>query len=278
MSRVTHWGIPCLASVIVFGSTASAQQTAHAPVPQQVLAARTVFIANGGGESYGADTYFHLTKFDGGPNRAYDSFYAAVKDWGHYDVVTSMDAADLALVVRFTNPAVDRTNPNSNADVPHDWIYDPQLNVSMNDPRTGITLWTITEHIEPSNDRAVANQHFDDAVTRLVADLQRLILNPEAASVPTVPPGARVAAERFQREEHAGIGMLLGGLAGTYVGARSVNTSCTDFNNLKGCYSRGVSSERNMLLGAVAGAIAGSLIGWVWPTNVEGLPGFGPPQ
>jgi hypothetical protein len=259
----------------VFTSAANAQP---APVPQQVLKARAVFIGNGGGESYGADTYFHLTKFDGGPNRAYNSFYAAVKEWGHYDLVGATDVADLLLAIRFTNPAVDRANPNASSDQPHDWIYDPQLNLSMNDPRTGLTLWTITEHIEPSDDRAVANRHFDDAVTRLIGDMQRLILNPSAASVPTLPPGAIAAQERFQRSEHAGVGLLLGGAAGAYVGARSINDSCTDFNNLQGCYTRGVSKGRNILLGAVSGAIAGALIGWVWPTHIEGLPGFASPN
>jgi len=279
MSRTTTWGIRCLASAIVFGSAAHAQESARrAPVPQQVLYARTVFIGNGGGESYGADTYYRLTKFDGGPNRAYDEFYAAVKEWGHYNLVGDTDFADLLLVIRFTNPAVDRANPNAGNDQPHDWIYDPQLNLSMNDPRTGLALWTITEHIEPSDDRLVANRHFDDAVTRLVGDLQRLILDPSAASTPTLPPGAIAAQERFQRSRHAGIGMLLGGIAGTLIGSNSVNDSCTDFNNLQGCYTRGVSRGRNMVIGAVAGAIAGSLIGWMWPTHVEALPGFAPPN
>jgi hypothetical protein len=275
MSRITAWGIRCLAFAIAFTSTANAQQlpAGRAPVPRQVLNARTVFIGNGGSESYGADSYYHLTKFDGGPDRAYNSFYAAVKEWGHYDLVGTTDVADLLLVIRFTNPVVDRSNLIASGDQPHDWVYDPQLNVSMNDPRTGLPLWAITEHIEPSDDRAVANRHFDEAVTRLVADLQRLILNPDAPVAQTPPPGAIAAAEKYQRGKHAGIGMLLGAAVGTYVGSRSVNDACTDFNNLEGCYSRGVSRGRNILIGGVAGAIAGSLIGWVWPTSVEGLPG-----
>jgi hypothetical protein len=270
MSRIKS-GILCLAAVIVLGTVANAQQLPRdrAPVPRQVLSAKTVFIGNGGGDSYGADTYYRLTKFDGGPDRAYNSFYSALKEWGHYDVVGSTDFADLALVIRFTNPAVDRQNPGGSSDLPHDWIYDPQLNLSMNDPHTGLALWSITEHIEPSDDRPVANRHFDEAVTRLVGDLQRLILDPNAPVMPVVPPGAVIAATRYQREMHAGVGLLLGTLAGTYFGARSVNDSCNDFNNLNGCFKRGVSKGRNILIGSVSGAIAGALIGWVWPTHVE---------
>ena len=276
MSRITAWGIRCLASAIALSSAANAQPlpARRAPVPQQVLSARAVFIGNGGSQSYGADSYFHLTKFDGGPDRAYDEFYAAVKEWGHYDLVGSTDDADLVLVIKFANPAVDRAHPNTTDDQTHDWLYDPQLNLSMNDPRTGLVLWSITEHIEPSDDRPVANRYFDDAISRLVGDLQRLILNPDVVTTPALPPGAIIAAERHQRMQHAGIGMLLGGLVGTYLGSRTEVAKCTDFNNLQGCYTRGVSQGRNVLIGSVAGAIAGSLIGWVWPTHVEGLPGY----
>lgn len=272
MSRVIVWGIRCLAPAIVFSATANAQRpTARAPVPQQVLDARRVFIGNGGGESYGADTYFHLTKFDGGPDRAYNSFYAAVKEWGHYDLVGSTDSADLVLVIRFTNPAVDRTNANATSDQPHDWIYDPQLNLSMNDPRTGLAVWHMTEHIEPADDRLVANRHFDDAVSRLVGNLQRLILDPNAASTPSVPPGAIAAQERLQRSKHAGLGLLLGSVAGgVLAGAASANGDCTVPGG--NCVARAAAKGRNTLFGIAAGAVAGALIGWVWPTHVEGFP------
>ena len=55
----------------------------------------------------------------------------------------------------------------------------------------GLTLWTITEHIEPGGDRAEANQRYDD-------DLKRLIFNP--ASVTSLrsialPPGGLLVAK-----------------------------------------------------------------------------------
>src|SRR5437867_4157948 len=98
MSRFTAWGIRCLAFASVFNSVANAQPAGagdRAPVPRQVLTARTAFIGNGGGESYGADSYFHLTKYDGGPNRPYNAFYSAMKSWGHYQLVGSTNDADL---------------------------------------------------------------------------------------------------------------------------------------------------------------------------------------
>src|SRR5690348_14766872 len=184
--RIIHRGVGCLASTILFTSAALAQS----PVPKQVLTAHAVFIGNGGGESYGADTYYRLTRYDGGPDRAYNSFYQAVKEWGHYDLVDSIRDADVVFVVRFANPIVDRSEAVSEKDPTQSSIYDPQLDLSINDPRTGLALWTITEHIEPGGDRAADNRHFDEAVARLVDDLERLILAPEGAvaSRNVVPP------------------------------------------------------------------------------------------
>src|SRR5689334_11465107 len=100
MSRVVLRGVGCIASTILFTTAALAQSGPGAPVPRQVLTARTAFIGNGGSESYGAEGYFRLTKYDGGPNRAYNSFYNAVDDWGHYELVGSTREADVSLVIR----------------------------------------------------------------------------------------------------------------------------------------------------------------------------------
>src|SRR5690348_2934590 len=109
MSRLTAHGLRSLAIAAGLAAAASAQVTTvaqTAPVPRQVLDARTAFIGNGGSETYGADSYFDLTKYDGGPNRAYDEFFNAVKNWGHFTLVDSTGDADILLVIRFTNPIV----------------------------------------------------------------------------------------------------------------------------------------------------------------------------
>jgi hypothetical protein len=272
MFRISARGIACLAAVVAIALPASgvAQlSTQRAPVPRQVLVARSAFIGNGGSESYGADSYFRLTKYDGGPDRAYNSFYNAVRDWGHYEVVGATTDADLLLVIRFTNPVVDREHPEAAADQPNDWLYDPQLNLAINDPKTGLSLWTITEHIEPANDKALANEHYDQAVTRLVDDLKGLILHPEVSSESeniALPPGAIAAAQREQREKHAGIGLLLGSAMGGLVASHSVNAACTDFN-LTDCERRASAKMRNEIIGTIGGAIVGALVGWVIPVG-----------
>jgi len=288
MSRIAVCGLRCLVSAVLFTSAARAQD--RAPVPQQLLRARTAFVANGGGESYGADSYFRLTRYDGGPNRAYNSFYSALSDWRHYELVGSTADADVLLVIRFANPVVDRDNAGNSGDLPHEWIYDPQLGLSINDPKTGLPLWTITEHIEPGDDRADDNRHFDEAVSRLVNDLERLILSPTATleQRPVLPPGAVRAALRRRRSQHAFIGSLLGGVAGGLIGSRTANYACSNevvpigptITPFPGttqqltepkdffCESRrGQAKLRNEFIGSIGGAIVGGIIGWIWPTS-----------
>ena len=297
MSRGFLRAAACIASGVLFTSAALAQRqtttTERAPVPKQVLTARTAFIGNGGGESYGAESYFRLTKYDGGPNRAYNSFYNAMKDWGHYALLGSTREADVSLVIRFANPVVDPISTSTASEPTRETTYDPQLDLSINDPATGLTLWTITEHIEPGNDRAADNRHFDEAVSRLVDDLERLILAPEGNQVAenVIPPGAVRLELRRRRETHAVIAGLLGGLVGGFAGSRTAQYACPantftmptvhqgpffpntplpeppplpDFSCT--VHRNGI-RVRNEIIGSVGGALIGAMVGWVWPVS-----------
>jgi len=266
MSRVVAWGITCLASALLTSTTANAQQ--HAPVPRQVLTAKAVLIANGASESYGADSYFELTMYDGGPNRAYSSFYSAVDDWGHYDLVGETADADLVLVIKFTNPVVGRDR-DRNADRTKDWVYDPQLNLSINDPKTGLPLWAITEHIEPGGDHAQANRRFDEAVVRLVEDLKRLVLQPDlSVATDNPPPGAIATARREARERHAGAGLLIGGAIGGIIAMnQGGHDPCADLGNFSGCVASSKRNARNQVFASLGLALVGALVGWAWPVN-----------
>ena len=260
MTRLSGWTIGCLLVAAI--SATSAQRV---PVPRQLLTARAAFIGNGGGDSYGASSYYRLTKYDGGPDRAYSAFYSAVREWGHYELVGSTDEADVMLVVRFANPVVDRQRNDADAEHPNDWVYDPQLNLSINDPRTGLALWTLTEHIQPGDNRAADNQHFDEAVTRLVDDLKRLNFSPDAAlAEPRIPPGAIDVHVRQQRELHAGGGFMIGALAGGLIASRVQIGGCDGFN---ACSNQGKKQATYTMAGVISGAVVGALVGWIWPVS-----------
>jgi len=274
MARLTAQGFRCLGIAAVFAGAARAQQTTvaqTAPVPRQILAARQAFIGNGGSETYGGASYYDLTAYDGGPNRAYDEFYRAIKDWGYFALVDSTRLADILLVVRFTNPIVGQQNSGYVGDLPHDLIRDPQLDLTISDPRSGQPLWTLTEHIDPSGGRADANRHYDEAMDRLVRDLERLVLSPDdqlARESAALPPGAIQAIQRQQRMQHTGIGLLVGSVAGAVIASRSAGGLCTpDPNNFNGCVSRARSNTRNEFLTSIGAAVAGGLIGWFWPVS-----------
>ncbi|HEY2856042.1 MAG TPA: hypothetical protein VGJ18_24595 [Gemmatimonadaceae bacterium] len=286
MSRITTASVRLLMIVSLVTARANAQQqpgsTDRAPIPRQVLDARTVFIGNGGGQSFGAESYYSRTKYDGGPNRVYDEFYTAVKDWGHYDIVGSTDAADVALVIRFSSPIVDAESSGAADNRSTNPVYDPQLNLSINDPHTGLPLWTITEHIEPGDHRADDNRHFDEAIGRVVNDLRRLILTPELALSQSdePPPGARHIAEVHRRQMDAGIGLVLGSAIGAVLTAHTANYHCAPFPTYPpdlnaplprvdlACDERQSSQRlKNEIVGSIGGAIIGSLVGWVFPVS-----------
>lgn len=72
--------------------------TAPAPIPVQIVTARKVFIANGGGD----ESRYDDGLYTGGPDRAYNEFYASMKTWGRYELVAAPADADLVFEVRLT--------------------------------------------------------------------------------------------------------------------------------------------------------------------------------
>ena len=225
-----------------------------ARIPRPIVTARRVFISNAGSESYGAATYDRLTRYDGGPNRLYADFYGAVRAWGRLELVDAPADADLVYAVRFENPIVDRQTAD-------EFVYDPQIQLKITDPKTQILLWSITEHIEPALTRAGDNANFDRAVARLIERLRALTeaSTEEAARViqaPAVPAGV----DRARRGHHAGQGALLGLTLAAVVQSQSVLRACTP----DPC-TRPPVAMRNFLWVDLAAMGLGAVIGWALP-------------
>jgi hypothetical protein len=161
-----------LITALLMPPSAQAQQSKDvppAPLPSQVYSAKKVFISNAGGDSNGIYT--------GGPERLYNQFYAAVKGWGRYELVTSPAAADLVLEV-----SLFIGEGGGNIQVSNDNFTDPHLSLVIVDPTTRVTLWTFTEHIERARLQSNRDKNFDLAFANLANDLRNVSGQPAAVA------------------------------------------------------------------------------------------------
>lgn len=149
-------------------------EATQAPVPAQILTAKKAFVAYGGSER----DHRHLS-YSGSIDRTYQEFYAALKTWGNYQLVSTPAEADLVFEVSFSNP-----HPNE---------VDPHLNVAIIDLKTHVVLWTITEEVEAANLQANRDKNFDRAIAALVNDIARLAGKP--------PSGTPSASKQDSKEQ-----------------------------------------------------------------------------
>lgn len=127
-----------------------------APVPAQILSARQVFISNAPGEIN--------TDLDGGPNRNYDQFYAAIKSWQKYQLATSPGGADLVFEI-----SVRRAIPDMHGETRSNF-----LQLLIVDPKTNIPLWTIDQEIEDFVRKTTGEKNFNTAMDALVKKLKQV--------------------------------------------------------------------------------------------------------
>ena len=158
-------------AVAVLGGTpvAWAQQRgtpASAPVPPQIASAQKAFISNAGGESF--EAVIDQTVFSGGPDRPYNQFYATMKDWGRYELVTSPRDADLVFEVSWVLSDTGLRLPVLG-----------QLRLVVIDPKTHVTLWNFTEYVRGAILLSNRDKNFDQAMTTIV-NRMKILANPPA--------------------------------------------------------------------------------------------------
>ncbi len=151
-------------------SVLAAQQTKlapAAPIPQQITAAKKVFIANAGGD----ERRYEAAIFSGGPERVYDELYAAVRAGGRYQIVGTPADADLLIEIGLTAPASGVG-------------YDPQFRLAIRDPKTNALLWAFTEHVQWAIQQGNRDKNFDQTLARIISDLQGLSGSSDTANRP----------------------------------------------------------------------------------------------
>jgi len=123
-----------------------------APVPSQILAAKKIFISNGG-----EDTWLDYDpKHD--PALAYNELYGDMKSWGKYELVSTPADADVVFEIHLL--LQERS---------------PQLRLLILDPKSHITLWTLNQIPGPAARDATARKNFDKAMDALVAKIKGLV-------------------------------------------------------------------------------------------------------
>ena len=166
MSGINYFsGLGIVSIILLSGSFLSAQERSaapSAPVPAQIVNAKKVFISNAGEQrNLEGDL-----RFTGGPDRAYNQFYAAMKDWGRYKLVSTPAAAELVLQIH----VADLTGS-----------YD-ELRLTLLDPKSNVTLWTFSEHAAKAGSQKARDASFDRAMSLISDDLKKLAPGPTTAA------------------------------------------------------------------------------------------------
>jgi len=139
--------------------------TVQAPVPAPLLNGKKAFISY----ELGDVTAFPQA-YSGGPERAYGEFYTAMKAWGHYQLVSDPNDADVVFAVRFVDPGTTV----------------PQIRIGVSDGKTGIGLWGFVEQVDFKFRKKNRDLAFTDSVKLLVTDIQTLI--GQNATTPAAQP------------------------------------------------------------------------------------------
>ncbi len=149
----------------------------QAPVPTQIAAAHTIFLVNNG-----VDTNFPLSADD-----AYNQVYAALQAWGHFQLVTSPDQADLVFQLRGIAPITDVEGSRAGVYA----INSPAFQLAIKDPKSNVTLWTINSPVQIAGRKSARAHWLDIAVTNLVSRVKVLANQPlnetETADLTTYP-------------------------------------------------------------------------------------------
>jgi hypothetical protein len=171
------------AHAAAFHQAATASQTPpapappQAPVPTQIAAAHTIFLVNNG-----ADANFPITAQD-----TYNRVYSALQAWGHFQLVSSPDQADLIFQLRAIAPVTGVTGDRAGVYA----INSPAFQLAIKDPKSNVTLWTINSPVEVAGRKAARAHWLDIAVTNLVSRVKVLANQPlneaETADLTTYP-------------------------------------------------------------------------------------------
>ena len=167
------------------------------PVPTQILSAHSIFLVNDG-----ADANFPLSA-----ERSYSETYAELKDWGHFQLVGSPAEADLVFRLREIAPITGVTGDRNGVYS----IDSPAFQLTITDPKTNVSLWTITSPVQVAVRKRVREHWLNIGLVNLVSRVKVLTNQPlsetETADLTMVPHyhGARLGITLLALAAGAGV-------------------------------------------------------------------------
>jgi hypothetical protein len=175
-SRPTLLHLAIVAAIMLSGAAPALAQTpakSSPPIPSPILAAKSVFLSNGG-----ADGGLFPEPFSGDPNRGYFQLFDQLRTLGTYQLVPDPSQADLVLELQLQAP----NGPKEVSKQLGEADPLPFFKLVIYDRKTHFVLWTITEPIEWAILQKSHDHNFDEALSRVVDDIQALS-QPNAAAL-----------------------------------------------------------------------------------------------
>jgi hypothetical protein len=181
MPRIMKRGIVCAVLAIACAGVPGLRaqdrrEVLPAPLPTQIFTAKKVFVSNAGDETLG--------DYSGGPDRAYNQLYTALKGWGRYDLVVAPGDAELIFEISFASRFLGEAVSGGGKDIPvsNRNYRDSQLQLKIMDLKTHVLLWTYIEHVQGAILQGNRDKNFDHAMAALVNDLRNVAGQPAPAT------------------------------------------------------------------------------------------------
>ncbi len=157
MPKIVKRGFVCAALAIAWVAAPGLRaqdkkELLPAPLPAQIFTARKVFVSNAGGDTLG--------DYSGGPDRAYNQLYTALK------------GATPILGETVSGGGAGHASVSSNP------VKDPQFRLAIRDLKTHVLLWTFTEHVQSALLQGNRDKNFDQAMAALVNDIKNVAGQP----------------------------------------------------------------------------------------------------
>jgi hypothetical protein len=157
--------------------TRAQQTTLSAPVPSQIQQTQTIFLTN---SAFDPNFPIDATK-------AYNDIYAALQTWGRYKLVNSPDQADLVFKLKGIAPITDVSGNRGGVYS----VTSPAFQITILDPKSKISLWTITSPVNVTGKNQVLARWVSISETNLVSRVKVVAGQPlspdETGDLTTVP-------------------------------------------------------------------------------------------